>query len=101
MLPVKDRAAVHFLIAYLQIVVGLVAASLVWGCPLPDLVVKFGGTKPGSVAPDKYEDGKTPLGMPRPANSTVKSDFYSHLVLGIINLALGVCALVLDAQDGF
>lgn len=87
--PVKYRASVHFLLAYLQVVVGFIAASLAWGCPIPDLVVKFGGAKPGAVAPD----GK---GMPRPKNSGVTGDFYTHLVFGVINVALGACALVLE-----
>ena len=40
-LPVKYRAPVHFLVGYLQIVVGFIAASLAWGCCLPDLVQKY------------------------------------------------------------
>ena len=91
MMPIKHRAPVHFLVGYLQMVVGLVASSLVFGGPFPDLVVKFGGTKPGSVAPEK-NDAK---GMPRPG-SIVKSDFYSHEVLGMINVALGVLCLLSD-----
>ena len=91
MMPIKHRAPVHFLVGYLQMVVGLVASSLVFGGPFPDLVVKFGGAKPGSVAPEK-NDAK---GMPRPG-SIVKSDFYSHEVLGMINVALGVLCLLSD-----
>jgi len=93
MLPVKHRAPVHFIIGYLQLIVGMIAASLAWGVGLPDLVPKFGGVKPGAVAAEGSK------GMPRPANSGVKSDFWSHLVLGLSNLSYGVLCLVMLFGD--
>ena len=93
MVKVKDRAAAHFIIAYLQIAAGSAEASLVWGCPLPDLVVKFGGAKPGSVAP-VYEEGKG--GFPRPGKD-VLFNIWLHYILAAINLGLGACALVLSS----
>lgn len=36
MMPIKHRAPVHFLVGYLQMVVGLVASSLAFGGPFPD-----------------------------------------------------------------
>merc|ERR1711988_512402 len=46
MLPLEHRAPVHFLLAYLQISIGLCEASIIWGGPFPDEVAKFGGSKP-------------------------------------------------------
>jgi hypothetical protein len=103
MLPIEHRAPVHFCIAFLQIVAGLVSGSLFLGSVgIPDLVVKVGGTKPGTIVPIVAEtepatggDIITAAGFPRPiAGNPVRADFYFHQVLGAINLGLGVCALM-------
>jgi hypothetical protein len=87
MVPLVHRAPVHFCISFLQVIVGFVAASLAYGGPLPDQVVKFGGAPPGSVAPE----GKG--GMFRPSKG-VKDDFWSHLFMGAVNLTLAVLCIV-------
>ena len=113
---------IHLVVAYLQIVVGLIAGSIVMGKPLPDLVVKFGGAKAGEKQdnfdqPDKKDGndessaGSGARVMPtegpdvesskasassfvRPSHPAIKSDFKAHVVLGIVNLATGVLALM-------
>merc|ERR1712048_1279916 len=83
LLPVRHRAAVHFIISYLQITVGFIAKSIMSGAPLPDLVTKFGGSPPGAVTPEeKPQDGA----FVRPNGSAINADFISPLVLGVLNL---------------
>ena len=97
MMPVKHRAPVHFLVGYLQIVVGLIAASLIWGRPLPDWVIKFGGTKAGgSRAAHVASEENAVKGFPRPSSGIVKADFWQHQILGFINVTLGVLCLFSD-----
>lgn len=94
LMPVKHRAAVHFLVAYLQIICGLIPASIVWGGPIPDLVVKFGGPKAGGSNKIAHETSGT--GIMRPDSSALKWDFWSHTILGTVNLTLGVLCLLSD-----
>lgn len=101
LLPIEHRAPVHFCIAFLQVVAGLVAGSLFMGGPLPDLVVKIGGSKPGEIVPLPETEPATGgdavagLDFARPGKgSPVKADFWSHQVLGVINIGLGVCSLL-------
>lgn len=99
MLPIEHRAPVHFCIAFLQIVAGWVAGSLYMGTPLPDLVVKIGGSKPGAIVPvpetEPATGGAASTSFVRPAKGNpTRADFVSHEVLGVINLGLGVCCLL-------
>ena len=100
MLPIEHRAPVHFCIAFLQIVAGLVSGTLVMGGPLPDLLVKVGGSKPGDVVPlpegetDPVAGGTSNTFVRPGKGSPTKADFISHQILGVINLGLGVCCLM-------
>mmetsp|Transcript_46422 Transcript_46422/g.83829 ORF Transcript_46422/g.83829 Transcript_46422/m.83829 type:complete len:210 (+) Transcript_46422:20-649(+) len=89
-LPVQHRAAAHLILSYLQITAGLLEASLVWGCPLPDMVVKFGGFPAGSVSPEPDSQAWEHKPFPRPNNAGVKGNIYLHLVLGILNIIVGI-----------
>ena len=88
-------------VGYLQIVVGLIAASLIWGRPLPDLVIKFGGTKAGgSRAAHVASEENAVRGFRAPALASSRRTS-GHQILGFINVTLGVLCLFQTEPPGW
>ena len=81
------REAAHFVYFAMCIIEGSIEQSVTFGVSLvTDTVVKFGGSKPGAVAPEGS--------FPRPS---LKGGFIAHVVLGLIHLTLGILTVFVDS----
>ena len=94
-MPPYFRTPIHVIIGTLQIIAGLTSRTHAKGGPLSDLVIKFGGAKPGEVADNEKPSDMVTLRNSKEFLGASNGDAVAHFVLGLINVGLGVAFLVI------
>jgi len=95
LMPPYFRTPIHVIIGTLQIIAGLTSRTHAKGGPLSDLVIKFGGAKPGEVADNEKPSDMVTLRNSKEFLGASNGDAVAHFVLGLINVGLGVAFLVI------